>query len=142
MSPTNYLSNVHRMREEFYNAHSPEALAAFLAEDFTFYAGSVGPIKGAEAYASAMRKFFVGIPDANMEEADTLVDGTKVCVRANIVGTHLGMLWGVSPTGKQIRWSANFIYRFEGDRLAELWANEDWAAILGAIGYCDLPFAR
>jgi predicted ester cyclase len=89
-----------------------------------------------------MSEFFIAIPDAKMTEIDAFADRDKVCVRAEIDGSHQGPLWGVAPTGNTVHWSATFVYRFKEGKLAELWANEDWAAILVGIGYLVSPFDR
>jgi hypothetical protein len=37
---------------------------------------------------------------------------------------------------------ALMIYRFRGDKIAQQWAAEDWAALLGQVGYTTLPWGR
>lgn len=137
-----YLDLVRDIRERFYNRHDPEALRPYLTRHFRFHGRSAGSTSGPASYIAAMAQFFGAIPDATMAEADAFASGGKVCVRAEIIGTHHGALWGIPSIGRRLHWSALFIYRFEGDGLAELWANEDWAAIFGAIGYIKIPFDR
>jgi hypothetical protein len=48
MQSSQQLALVTRIRDEFYNAHQPDALLHYLTDDFSFRGGSLGTISGAE----------------------------------------------------------------------------------------------
>jgi predicted ester cyclase len=69
-------------------------------------------------------------PDGRFLIEDILVDADRLVARYAFGGTHLGTLSGISATGREVRMTGIDIMRFENERLAEWWHNED---ILGMM---------
>ena len=128
--------------DQFFNAHDPAAADRFLTEDFRWTGGSVGATEGRAAYQEVMPHFWAGLPDAFATEEDIFAAGDTVVARFTVTGTHEGPLWGIAPSGRSVSWQALMIYRFRGDKIARQWAAEDWAALLGQVGYATLPWDR
>lgn len=59
-------------------------------------------------------------------------------MRYQFSGTHEGDLFGLAPTSANVEFSAINIYRFEGDKVAEVWQLWDWATVLNQIGALDV----
>ena len=125
-----------------FNQHDPDAIARYYAPDMKWHGGSVGSIDGATTYAKVMREFFAALPDAHATEKDVMEYGNSVAARFVVEGTHRGNLWGMPATGRRVKWDAIMIYRFEGGRVVEQWAAEDWTAILQGVGAITPPWAR
>jgi len=128
--------------KNFFNSHDPSAARDNLTEAFIFHAGSLGTIQGLDAYMKALAGFFRALPDVRATEQDVVQSEDKVCARFVVEGTHKGELWRIPATGRLVRWDAIMIYRFEGEKIAEQWANEDWTAVLRDVGYFSPPFAK
>jgi predicted ester cyclase len=44
-------------------------------------------------------------------------------------GTHVGTFRGYPPSGKDVFWHGAALFRFEGNRIAELWVLGDLAGL-------------
>jgi steroid delta-isomerase-like uncharacterized protein len=78
-------------------------------------------------------------PDLVVTAEDLIADGDKVVARWTSRGTHRGDLMGMSPTGKQVSITGIDILRFEGDKIAEHWANFDMLGMLQQLGVAPGP---
>ncbi len=54
--------------------------------------------------------------------------------RYTVRGTHKGEYAGVHPTDKQVSYTGMFVYRIEGGKIVERWANNDQLGLLKQIG--------
>lgn len=63
-----------------------------------------------------------------------IAEDDKVVIGTTVTGTHLGEYRGVPPTGKSVRYNEMFIFRFAGDRIAEVWGVVDVYAQLRQLG--------
>ncbi len=142
MSENKNTDAVRGLIKNFLNGHDPSAARNYLTESFVFHAGSLGTIHGLDAYMKALAGFFRALPDVRATEQDVVQSADKVCARFVVEGTHKGERWRIPATGRLVRWDAIMIYRFEGEKIAEQWANEDWTAILRDVGYFSPPFAK
>jgi steroid delta-isomerase-like uncharacterized protein len=87
-------------------------------------------------YAAAWGAF----PDLHHNIEDIVAEGEdKVAVRYNIIGTHKGELQGISPTGKEVSFSAmDFITLIDG-KVAEEWEIADTMGLMQQIGAIPPP---
>ncbi len=63
-----------------------------------------------------------------------IVDGDLVVERSNVRATHTGTFQGVPPTGKQVTWTENYIYRVSQGKVVEMWSCGDLLGIMHQIG--------
>jgi len=67
------------------------------------------------------------------EALDALVAGEDRCAASFVyTGTHRGVLLGVPPTGKTLRFTSCDILRIAGGRIAEHWGMGDIAGVCSA----------
>ena len=78
-------------------------------------------------------------PDLAITIEDMIADGDKVVARWTSRGTHRGDLMGIPPTGKQVTITGIDIFRFEGGKIAEHWANFDMLGMMQQIGVAPSP---
>lgn len=64
-------------------------------------------------------------PDMILTIEDVLVEGDKLVGHYSGRGTHRGIFAGIPATGATVRFSEIDVVRFEGDRIAEWWHNQD-----------------
>jgi steroid delta-isomerase-like uncharacterized protein len=94
------------------------------------HGGEVGPDvakQTAELYRAAF-------PDTRFEVEQQLADGDYVITRWVATGTNDGELMGMPATGKTVRITGISIDRFEGDKIAESWANWDTLGMMQQLG--------
>jgi predicted ester cyclase len=75
---------------------------------------------GREAAVRQMRDMHERAFDAHIEVKSLLVDDDNAAVEADFVGTHIGELAGVAPTGRQVRVSYAVVFDLRGDQISEL----------------------
>ena len=86
-----------------WNAHDAEAVAAVFAEDAVLReAGRPGEIHGRDAIRERAEMLLAAFPDFHLERIELLIDGATHADRWIMTGTHLGELFGIPPSGKQV----------------------------------------
>jgi hypothetical protein len=64
-----------------------------------------------------------------------IAEGDKVCTFFTVEGIHdTGKIWDYSPTGKKIRYNAQYTARFENGLIVEIWATMDGHTLLRQLG--------
>lgn len=89
---------------------------------------------GLEAIKQAFRTFAAAAPEGNPVIHDLIAEGDKVVVRMTAAGRHTGELLGVPPTGKRLEMTGIVIYRFEGGKIVERWAQHDFLGLMYQLG--------
>jgi predicted ester cyclase len=74
------------------------------------------------------------LPDMHIEILDTLVQGNRVGVRAEVSGTQSGPLMGIAATSKPIRFAIHSFHELRDDRIAKTWHLEDWLSVFRQLG--------
>jgi steroid delta-isomerase-like uncharacterized protein len=87
-----------------WNAHDAEAVAAIFAEDAVLReAGSGVEHRGRTAIRDRARALLAAFPDFRLEKIVLVIDGLRHADRWVMTGTHRGELFGIPPTGRQVR---------------------------------------
>ena len=71
----------------------------------------------------------VAFPDLRQEIYDSFLMGDKAVLRVGYFGTHKGEFLGVPATGRSITMPGIGIFRFEGGKAVEIWAQYDLFAV-------------
>lgn len=96
---------------------------------------------GPDAIKAFVRGFRSAFPDMVFTIDDMIAEGDKVAVRLKGVGTHLGVLGELSPTGRRVTVLGAAIHRISQGRIAETFAYVDRMGLrqqLGAPNMGDL----
>jgi len=87
-----------------WNAHDPDAVAAVFAEDAVLReAGRPDEIRGRVAVRERAAALLGGFSDFRLERLALVIDGDAHADRWRMTGTHDGELFGIPPTGRQVR---------------------------------------
>jgi predicted ester cyclase len=93
------------------------------------------PGRGAAALITIAKSLRTGFPDIQIAIEDLFAVDDKVVARWRTTRqTHTGRYRGVPPTGRSIQVTAIQIFRFEGDRIAELWLELDQMGAARQLG--------
>jgi steroid delta-isomerase-like uncharacterized protein len=79
-----------------------EAMAALWAADGEEHISGQVDAVGPGGVREYFTEFFAAFPDFALEVQSTVNDGGRSAVHWTAVGTHLGSLWGVEPTGARV----------------------------------------
>ena len=88
---------------------------------------------GVVAGARAVRAAFSDLV-AQVDKANTVVEGNQAVVHTLFTGTHGGDFLGVAPTGKTVTWSHTDFLRFAGGKVVERWVSADTLTLFQQIG--------
>jgi steroid delta-isomerase-like uncharacterized protein len=113
--------------DSVYNAHNPDAVDQFFAEDVVVH--SVAPDveggKGTEYLKQLARTLITAFPDVKLTVEELVQEGDRIAARVTVEGTHKGEFAGIKPTGRSVK-VANFaIYRVKDGKIAEMWSLVD-----------------
>ena len=109
-------------------------MRACVHEDVAWHGGSLGEVRGRDAFERFVAPFFTAFPDLSVVVDDLIAAGDRVAVRLTARGTHRGDFVGVAATGREVSWTDLIVYRVAAGQIAEEWAAIDVAAIRAGIG--------
>lgn len=78
--------------------------------------------------------FLEAFPDLKIIVHEIVGSGGHAGVRASIVGTHRGPIFGVAPTGEVVDVALHEFHHLKGGRITHTWHLEDWFGMLNRIG--------
>jgi steroid delta-isomerase-like uncharacterized protein len=101
------------------NAHEPDLVDRFVAEDYRNHNAFVGD--GREANRQFWTAFFTALPDLSATMEDLVISGDRVVGRFVYRGTHTGELMGIPASGNPVEMRSIDIWRAEDGMFAEHW---------------------
>ena len=101
------------------NAHEPDLVDRFVAEDYRNHNAFVGD--GREANRQFWKAFFTALPDLSATMEDLVISGDRVVGRFVYRGTHTGELMGIPASGNPVEMRSIDIWRAEDGMFAEHW---------------------
>ncbi len=99
---------------------APDTLGEVLASDFVTH-----DLPPGMTLAQFRRGINVAFPDQTWEVLDMVAEGDRVAGRVRQTQTHLGVLQGIPPTGKNFAFELLEIIRVDNGKIAERWVQFD-----------------
>ncbi len=109
------------------------ALDETFAPDFVDHDGP-DPRNGREALRRALPLLLQALPDAHLTIEHLIAEGEMIAVRLRGQATHTGTVLNIAPTGRQIIWTENEIFRVVDERIVESWGEGGLGDALAGIG--------
>jgi len=111
---------IRRFYDEMWNRFDKELIPVLLTEDLRFR-GSLGQNKNGHTqfaeYVDLVQRAF---PDFTNEIEEVISERDKAFARLTYRGTHQGELFDIAATGRRIRYAGAAVFRFPGDKIAEV----------------------
>ncbi|MCA8230957.1 ester cyclase [Burkholderia vietnamiensis] len=123
--------------ETLYRAFSdsdPDLVDTVLAPDWEDIPLAPGQGPGPDGIKPIIRSFAQAFPDVRIVIHDIVQVPGQIAVRAEITGTHRGELFGIAPTGKQVRFRLHEFHALDGQRVTTTWHMEDWFGLFLQLG--------
>lgn len=95
--------------------------------EVTFHYGGSAVATDGDRLRTLIGQYREGFPDLRFEVEDLIEQGDRIAVRARLRGTHLGTWRDLAPTGREVDIDVAMFFRFEGERLIEVWEVDDAA---------------
>ena len=118
-----------------FDEKNPELLDEACWPDWQDIPLAPGQEPGTNGFKKMMPYFFAAFPDLKMEVHEVIGSNGRAGVRASIVGTHRGELFGVPPSNQLVRVTFHEFYHFREGRLTHTWHVEDWFGMFQKIGH-------
>ena len=131
---------VQRFVEECWNRGNLNKASEFLADQVRFH-DPVFPnlnsgIQSIKNHIEGTRKAF---PDLKITIDDTIAERNEVVLHWTARGTHQGQFLGMQPTQRKVTIDGTSIYRLEGEKIAESYANWNLATMMAQLGVAEVP---
>jgi predicted ester cyclase len=123
--------------DTFYRAFSdknPNLLDEAVTPDWQDIPLAPGQGLGSEGMKPLMPMFFTAFPDLQIIIDEVIAQPDRASVRARMVATYQGGIFGLQPTGKPVSIALHEFHHFDGDRITHTWHLEDWFGMLHQIG--------
>jgi steroid delta-isomerase-like uncharacterized protein len=124
-----------RALDELWTKGNLAAADQLYSENCVFHdLGSAEDLRGRDGVKELARTYRAALPDLKCTVEDVIAEGDKVAARWVSRGTHKGDFMGIAPTGKQVTFRGNQIFRISKGKIEEEWAAFNTVGALEEIG--------
>jgi predicted ester cyclase len=138
MATEQNISIVQRGFEEGINGRNLAVFDELLAPNYVNHS-LPAPMPGPEGMKAVVGMFLAGFPDFRVVVEEIVANGELVCTRGHFTGTHTGEFQGIPATHRSIKASYIDMWRVEGGRAVENWAQLDMLGLMQQLGVIPAP---
>ena len=117
-----------------FTEQDPDLVDTVLAPDWEDIPLAPGQAPGPAGIKPIIRMVAAAFPDVRITIHDMVQEVGKIGVRAEISGTHLGELFGIAPTGKQVSFRLHEFHTVANGLVTTTWHMEDWFGLFLQLG--------
>jgi predicted ester cyclase len=126
---------IRRFYEEVMGQGRVEILDEVMDENFVDHGEAFfGSPKGRETLRQGIAATHGILAGLTVTLEEMIAEGDMVGVRGVMRCTHQGKFVGVAPTGNELTWTGNAIFRLSAGKIAERWFNSDSISIVRQLG--------
>jgi steroid delta-isomerase-like uncharacterized protein len=126
--------------QDVINEHNGDHAINYLNPDMQWSGGTVGTVTGSANVAGLFASVVAAFPDAHITIDDIFAQGDQVVVRVVVSGTQEGAILGIPASGRFVQWDGVDVYRLSDGKISNIWAGDDWTAILNDTGTYKAPW--
>jgi predicted ester cyclase len=126
--------------QDVINEHHGDHAAGYLNPGMQWSGGTVGTVTGSANVAGLFAGVVAAFPDAHITIDDIFGQGDQVVVRVVVSGTQQGAILGIPASGRHVQWDGVDVYRLSHGKISNIWAGDDWTAILNDTGTYKAPW--
>jgi predicted ester cyclase len=126
--------------QDVINEHNGGHAASYLNPDMQWSGGTVGTVTGSANVAGLFGGVVAAFPDIHITINDIFGQRDEVVVRVVVSGTQEGAILGIPASGRQVQWDGVDVYRLSDGKISNIWAGDDWTAILNDTGTFKAPW--
>ena len=126
--------------QDVINEHHGDHAANYLNPDMQWSGGTVGTVTGSANVAGLFAGVVAAFPDAHITIDDIFGQRDQVVVRVVVSGTQQGAILGIPASGRHVQWDGVDVYRLSHGKISNIWAGDDWTAILNDTGTYKAPW--
>jgi steroid delta-isomerase-like uncharacterized protein len=102
--------------------------------EFEFHIRGTSRTMDVDELRAIIADWHIAFPDLRFDVEAMVVSGDRAAVHATLRGTHRGPWQGRPATGRSIDVEHMFFFRFDGDRIVEVWELLDSAQLQDQLG--------
>lgn len=133
MTPEEYKANDRRFYEQAWGQGNMAYVDEYVAPNYVAHDPTM-TLQGPEGLKQFISMYRTAYPDTHFTIEDQIAEGDKLATRWTVYGTHQGPLFGIPPTGKQVKVSGITINRYENGKTVESWFSYDALGQLQQLG--------
>ena len=126
--------------QDVINEHHGDHAANYLNPGMQWSGGTVGTVTGSANVAGLFASVVAAFPDAHITVDDIFGQADQVVVRVVVSGTQQGAILGIPASGRHVQWDGVDVYRLSHGKISNIWAGDDWTAILNDTGTYKAPW--
>ncbi len=121
------------------SAHDIDGFAALFSDSYVNHQVSAAApppnpnVTPKQATVSFFQARLTGLPDLRVAIEAMVTDKDHVAASFIYTGTHKGTYFGISPTGRSLRFTSCDIFRVQDERIVEHWGMGDIAGVLAQL---------
>ena len=119
--------------DRIWNVGDYSAIPELLAEGITFRGSLGNEISGHQEFRDYVCSVRNGLSKYRCEILDCVTEGDAAFARMRFSGLHTGTFLGYQPTNKMVHWFGAALFRFERDRISDLWVLGDLKSLEEAL---------
>jgi steroid delta-isomerase-like uncharacterized protein len=126
---------VQRLMDECWNQGKLNVVSELLSDNCRFH-DPVFPTltSGAQNMRTHIETCRNAFPDLKFTTDDTIAERNEVVIHWTARGTHKGPFLGMQPTNRQAEVTGTSIYRIDGGKITESWANWNLMSMMEQLG--------
>ena len=128
------LTLVERFTQELWTGWQYDIADDIVADNFVVHFWGVPAMDWETYLESTVMPASTVFPDWSITSHFTLADGDYAVIDDNWGGTFTSELFGLPPTGNEVRVNGVDVYRFENGKIAELWILYDTLSYMQQLG--------
>ena len=125
---------------EVIDEHDGAATADLVTSDVSWHGGTLGVVSGSADVTGLFTGIVTALPDLHSTVYDVIGQGDQVVVRQVMTGTQKGAIIGIPASGRTVTWNAIEIFVLRDGKISQIWAGDDWTAILNDTGTYKAPW--
>jgi steroid delta-isomerase-like uncharacterized protein len=125
---------------EVIDDHDGAATADLVTPDVSWNGGTLGVVSGSADVTGLFTSIVTALPDLHSTVYDVIGQGDQVVVRQVMSGTQKGAIIGIPASGRTVTWNAIEIFVLRDGKISQIWAGDDWTAILNDTGTYKAPW--
>jgi steroid delta-isomerase-like uncharacterized protein len=120
--------------EEGFNKNNMTIADEVYDADVVYYEPSAGQVIGLDPLKQFVITWRAAFPDSLLKIEEQVAEGDRIATRWTFTGTHKEEFRGLAPTGKPVKFTAMYFYRFAGGKVVEIHAMVNALTLFQQLG--------
>lgn len=127
--PNSHRTTIRRLFQEIWTESEFAYVSDLIAPTLTYHIRGQAFRQAPEALTQIVSRWHTAFGDLVFQVEDVVVEGDRAAARLVYTGAHRGEWKGIPPTGRTVEVHEMMFFRFEGDKIAEVWEVTDEHAL-------------